>query len=133
MNRPAVLSKSWLLLVLATAISMSCTQSPPPIAPTTPKPTPAAAMMGPPGTQPAVVGKPYPGTGVVTLINLKEGWVELNHDDIPGLMPPMQMEWTVEPQTLMKGIRVGDKVNFIVVETGKGEIITDIKRAPAAK
>ena len=38
------------------------------------------------------------------------------------------MEWTVEPRSLMKSIRVGDKVNFTVVETGKGEIITDIKR-----
>jgi Cu/Ag efflux protein CusF len=84
-------------------------------------------MMGPPGYSPPIIGKPYPGTGVVTLINLKEGWVEINHDDIEGLMPAMQMEWTVEPLSQLKSIHVGDKVNFIVVETGKGEIITEIK------
>ena len=87
-------------------------------------------MMGPLGFPPAIIGKPYSGTGVVTLINLKEGWVEINHDDIEGLMPAMQMEWTVEPRSLLKSINVGDKVNFIVVETGKGEIVTEIKTVP---
>jgi Cu(I)/Ag(I) efflux system protein CusF len=89
-------------------------------------------MTGPPGTSLAIVGKPYPGTGVVTLINLKEGWVEINHEPIEGFMPAMQMEWTVEPRSLMRTIRVGDKVDFTVVETGKGEIITSIKRVPPA-
>lgn len=79
-----------------------------------------------------IVGKPYPGTGVLTLINLKEGWVEINHEPIEGLMPAMQMEWTVKPRSLMKSIRVGDKVNFTVVETGKGEIITELKTASPA-
>jgi Cu(I)/Ag(I) efflux system protein CusF len=76
-----------------------------------------------------IIGKPYPGAGVVVLINAKEAWVEINHEPIEGLMPAMQMEWTVEPWSLMKGIRVGDRVNFTVVETGKAEIITAIKTA----
>jgi Cu/Ag efflux protein CusF len=81
---------------------------------------------------PPVIGKPYPGTGVITLINLKEGWVEINHEPIEGLMPAMQMEWTVEPRELMKSIRVGDKVDFTVVETGKAEIITELKAVTPA-
>ncbi len=79
---------------------------------------------------PAIVGKPYPAKGVVTIINLKEGWVEINHEAIEGLMPPMQMEWPVKPKSLMKSIKVGDRVEFTVVETGKGEIITAIKAVP---
>lgn len=78
-----------------------------------------------------IVGKPYPAKGVVTIVNLKEGWVEINHEEIEGLMPAMQMEWPVKPRSLMKSIRVGDKVEFTVVETGKGEIITAIKTVPA--
>ena len=77
-----------------------------------------------------IVGKPYPAKGVVTVINLKEGWLEINHEAIEGLMPAMQMEWPVKPPSLMKSIKVGDKVEFSVVETGKGEIITAIKTVP---
>lgn len=78
----------------------------------------------------AIIGKPYPAKGVVTIVNLKDGWVEINHEDIEGLMPAMQMEWPVKPKSLMKSIHVGDKVEFTVVETGKGEIITAIKTVP---
>lgn len=75
-----------------------------------------------------VVGKPYPGRGVVTIINPKEGWVEINHEDIEGLMPAMQMEWSVKDRSLLQKIKVGNKVEFVVVETGSGEIITEMKR-----
>jgi Cu/Ag efflux protein CusF len=75
----------------------------------------------------AIVGKPYPAKGVVTVVNFKEGWVEINHEEIKDLMPAMQMEWPVKPKSLMKSIQVGDKVEFTIVETGKGEIITAIK------
>jgi Cu/Ag efflux protein CusF len=75
-----------------------------------------------------VVGKPYPGTGVITIINRKEGWVEINHEAIEGLMPAMQMEWWVKDGSLLQNVRVGDKVNFVVVETGKGEFITELRR-----
>jgi Cu/Ag efflux protein CusF len=77
----------------------------------------------------AVVGKRYFGTGVVTIINRKDGWVERNHEDIAGLVPAMQMEWSVKDRSLLKSIPVGDKVDFTVVETGKGEVITELKRA----
>jgi len=75
-----------------------------------------------------VIGRPYPGTGVVTLINLKEGWIEIRHDDIKGLMPAMEMEWSVTNRSLLKTVQVGDKVDFTVVETGKGEFVTALKK-----
>ncbi|HEY6805072.1 MAG TPA: copper-binding protein [Pyrinomonadaceae bacterium] len=77
---------------------------------------------------PAIVGKPYRGKGVVKLINQKEGWIEIDHEDIPDLMPAMEMEWSVQDSSLLKKVKVGDKVEFTVVETGKGEVITEIKR-----
>ena len=76
-----------------------------------------------------VIGKPYPGIGVITIINVKEGWVEINHEPIEGLMPAMQMEWWVKDRSLFKNVQVGDKVDFVVVETGKGEFITEMKKA----
>ena len=73
------------------------------------------------------MGKPYPARGIITLINFKEGWVEINHEDIEGLMPAMEMEWSVKDRSLLQNVNVGDKVEFVVVETGKGEIITELK------
>src|SRR5262244_298418 len=43
-----------------------------------------------------VMDKPYPGTGVVVTINREEAWIEINHEEIKGLMPAMQMEFNVK-------------------------------------
>jgi len=43
-------------------------------------------------------------------------------------MPPMEMEWSVKKPSMLDHLSVGDKVTFIVVETGKGELITEIKK-----
>jgi len=42
-------------------------------------------------------------------------------------MPAMEMEWSVKDRSLLQKVKVGDKVEFVVVETGKGEIITELK------
>lgn len=118
--------------MLAAAFFASCRQQPPEdkvVAPSPQAATPQVAFNGPPGYPPAVVGKPYAATGAVVLINLKEGWLEINHDEIKDLMPPMQMEWSVKDKSLLKSVRAGDRVEFTVVETGSGEVITELKRA----
>jgi Cu/Ag efflux protein CusF len=79
-----------------------------------------------------VLGKSYPGTGVVLIVNRKEGWVEIEHEEIKDLMPAMQMEFWVRKPSLMNGVRVGDKVDFVVVEDNKGQYLTELKKvAPA--
>ena len=75
--------------------------------------------------------KPYPGTGVVVTINREEAWIEINHEEIKGLMPAMQMEFNVKDKSLLDRAKVGQRVDFIITETEKGEYLTDIK--PAAK
>ena len=76
--------------------------------------------------------KPYPATGVVALINKQEGWIEINHDEIKDLMPAMQMEFWVKDKSLLDKVKVGDRVDFTVVETKKGEYLTEIKRSSGA-
>jgi Cu/Ag efflux protein CusF len=117
-----------LLLTLSVALSVSCQRQPQ--AEKAPEPTPQAAVKtkNPLEMPSVVVGKPYPGIGVITIINLKEGWVEINHEEIEDLMPAMQMEWSVKDRALLRNVQVGDRVEFVVVETGKGEIITELKR-----
>ena len=92
-------------------------------------PSPSPAANATPVQYPSpVIGQPYPGIGVVKLINFKEGWIEIQHEEIKGLMPAMEMEWWVKDRSLLKSVSVGDRVDFTVVETGKGEYIISIKR-----
>jgi len=88
-------------------------------------PTP---LTGPAGFPPPVMNKPYPGTGVVALINKQEGWIEINHEDIKDLMPAMQMEFNVKDKTLLDRAAVGDRVDFTIIETPQGEYLIDLKK-----
>ena len=116
-------------LVCLVSLSVSCNQKMSSATTTAPSATPQnlKPIEQPP---PPLIGKPYPAKGVVKLINRKEGWIEIDHEDIVGLMPAMEMEWSVEKSSLLDNLKVGDKINFTVVETGKGEIITEIKKIP---
>src|SRR5947207_471710 len=67
-------------------------------------------------------------TGILKIINAKEGWVEIDHGEIKDFMPPMEMEYWIKDRSLLRSLRVGDTVDFTVVETGKGEYITKLKR-----
>jgi len=97
-----------------------------------PSATPSATpLRGPAGFPPPVMNKPYPGTGVVAAINKPEGWIEINHEDIKDLMPAMQMEFNVKDKLLLDKVKVGDRVDFTIVETEKGEYLTEINRKPA--
>ena len=54
------------------------------------------------------------GVGVVTDVNHETGSLTVNHEDIPGLMPKMEMLFRVDPPDLSKGVRPGDKIEFSV-------------------
>jgi Cu/Ag efflux protein CusF len=131
---PKVRVGFWLSVLLPAALALSCRPQPQPGKAVAPTPTPQFAVrLNPPGFPPAVRGKPYPGTGVVTILNRKEGWVEIEHEEIKDLMPAMTMEFWVRNPSIMKRVRVGDKVDFIVVEDSKGQYITELKRVAARR
>jgi len=92
------------------------------------QPSPTPPNLTPIAVPSPIIGKPYPGVGVVKLINKQEGWIEIDHEAIEGLMPAMIMEWFVEKKSLLNKVKVGDKVKFTVVETGKAEIITTLEK-----
>jgi Cu/Ag efflux protein CusF len=97
-------------------------------------PAPKAATDRPLGVpSPPVINQPYYGTGVIKIINVKEGWVEIDHEEIKGLMPAMEMEFWVRNVSLLKSVSVGDHVDFTVIETGKGEYITELKKVAATR
>lgn len=58
--------------------------------------------------------------GEVRRINEVEGKVTLRHGPLPNLdMPGMTMVFTAKDPAILKGIRVGEKVNF-VAESANG-------------
>ena len=115
------------ILIIAVLTLSSCKRDQGQTATVQPTPTPAPNQQLIPVPSP-VIGKPYPGIGVVKLINKKEGWIEIDHEPIEGLMPAMIMEWHVEPRSLLNKAKVGDKVRFTVVETGKAQILTSLEK-----
>lgn len=87
-------------------------------APSTPAPTP----------QPPPKNGDYPAKGKVTKINNELGSVELDHEDIPGLMPRMIMEFYVDDKSVLKQIAVGDKVDFVIRYKDGQETISRIAK-----
>ena len=73
--------------------------------------------------------KTFDGTGAVTKINLEIGSVELDHEEIKGLMPAMQMEFYVSDKKMLEKLKVGDKVDFILEDNAGAEQIINIKKS----
>jgi len=120
-------NRAYFVMILTATLSVCC-QQPPRVNEALLTPTPPPAT-GTPLVMPSpVLGKPYFGTGVITIINRKEGWVEINHEEIKGLMPAMTMEFLVKQNSLLNNVQVGDRVDFTVVETAKAEFITELKK-----
>lgn len=94
------------------------TSSPSPIATPSPIPTGMTPKDG-----------DYNGKGVVTKINLELGSVELDHEDIKDMMPAMKMEFYVTDKKQLDGLKVGDKVEFVLRYKAHTETIIDIKKA----
>lgn len=68
----------------------------------------------------------YQAKGVVTKINNDLGSVEIDHENIPDLMPAMKMEFLVKDKAMLKPIAVGDAVNFTIEYKQGTEIIIAI-------
>ena len=96
-------------------------------APPTNKQSAAATPSGPAA---AVATKTYHGAGVVKAVftNPKAPAIEIDHGDIDGLMPAMQMEFPVTDPNLLKGIAVNDQIDF-TIEAAAGQMkVSAIKK-----
>lgn len=72
----------------------------------------------------------YQAKGKITKIDNNLGSVELDHEEIPGLMPKMVMEFFVADKAMLKEISVGDNVDFVIKYDKGTETITSIKKLP---
>jgi Cu/Ag efflux protein CusF len=62
-------------------------------------------------------------------LNPQRPSIEINHQEIKGYMPAMQMEFPVKDRSLLDSINTGDKVDFTLeVNQGIERIIVIHKR-----
>lgn len=54
--------------------------------------------------------------------------IEIDHGDIEGLMPAMQMEFEVADAAMLNGIAVNDQVDFTVEDRAGTMRITALKK-----
>jgi Cu/Ag efflux protein CusF len=75
----------------------------------------------------AVETTTYHGVGVVKSINPKLPSIEIDHEDIKGLMPAMTMQFYARDKSLLEGLKPGDRIEF-TLENGVGGLkITEIR------
>jgi Cu/Ag efflux protein CusF len=71
------------------------------------------------GPASAVQTRSYEAVGTVKSIDLKLPAIEIDHQDIKGLMPAMQMQFHVKDKAILEGLAPEDRVSF-TVESGVG-------------
>ncbi len=70
----------------------------------------------------------YEIKGKVMAVNSDKSLVKLDHEDIPGLMPAMEMEFKVENAKMLAGLKVGDQVQGRLKKTDSGYLITRLEK-----
>jgi Cu/Ag efflux protein CusF len=80
------------------------------------------------GPAAAVQTTTYNGVGIVKATDLKRPSIEIDHQEIKGLMPAMTMEFYVTDKSLLQGIKRGDHIEFTIENGVGGEKITSVKR-----
>jgi len=108
-----------LVLLAGVALLAACARSEQPaVVKTVPSPSP----------RPSAAVETFHGSGTVLSTNPKYPSVEVDHQEIVGLMPAMTMEFYVKDGSLLTGLNRGDKIEF-TIENGVGGLkITEIKK-----
>jgi Cu/Ag efflux protein CusF len=87
----------------------------------TPSPSPSASVTGPAA---AVATRTYNASGTVKALNPKAPSIEIDHGDVEGLMPAMQMEFEVSDGAMLNGLAVNDRIDFTIEDrTGTMRVI----------
>ena len=120
-NQPARLSVIAAALLLLTC-AVSCQQKPAEQA----NKTAATQNQAQPPKQTAATY--HHGVGVIKKITPQDPSVEIDHEEIKGLMPAMKMEFYVKDKSLLDSLQLEDKVDFTIENKQGVEVISEIKK-----
>jgi len=121
--------RNWLIILLFAAFFGGCEKNVPETKTQTVK-SPSQTTATPVAVPSIPKDGNYEAKGEITKINLEGGSIEIKHENVEGLMPAMQMEFFVKDKAMLKGLAVGDRVDFVLEYKHPTEIITSIKKAP---
>jgi manganese oxidase len=71
---------------------------------------------GPPVPEPGTASHLHEGRGVVVSVDLRKSRLVLDHEEIPGFMAAMVMNYLVNPPILLQGLRPGERILFTIDE-----------------
>jgi Cu/Ag efflux protein CusF len=113
--------KGVIVLCSALALSIACGNQP------ANQQQPASS---PPASGPAAAVQPhsYQGVGIVKALDPKLPSIKIDHEDIAGLMPAMEMDFAVTEVSLLNGLAVNDRIDFTIVDNTGEMTITAIKK-----
>ncbi|MGQ0540634.1 MAG: copper-binding protein [Blastocatellia bacterium] len=123
MMRPKSIAVYFCLL-----FAFGCQSEPSNVKSTTPQPG-VKTFPTPIPTPSIIKNADYPGKGKVTKINLELGSVEMDHEEIVGVMAPMRMEFYVSDKKMLDRLSIGDQVDFMLRYKDGSEIIVGITKA----
>lgn len=72
--------------------------------------------------------KTFNSTGVIRGIDAKALKVTIDHEDIPGFMSAMEMEFPAANASVVEGFAVGDKVTFVVEKSGSKVVLASMAK-----
>jgi Cu(I)/Ag(I) efflux system protein CusF len=88
----------------------------------------AADMSNMKGMAAAPAAKHGEGTGVIRAIDARAGTLTIQHGPIPGVgWPAMTMTFTAKPAALLKGLKVGETVDFDASVRGMAADVTAVR------
>ena len=74
------------------------------------------------------VGAVHHGVGVIESIDKEMATVQIDHEEIKDYMPAMNMPYSVKDKSLLDSVSAGDRVEFSLEGTSKGDVVSEIKR-----
>src|SRR5438876_554705 len=97
----------------------------------------ASCGKAPPPTQSQAQSKTnlqtYQAFGVVLAVRTDGKTVQIKHEEIPGYMKPMTMDFEVRDTSELRDVEAGDSISFRVLDSGKDGWIDQIKKLDAPK
>ena len=73
------------------------------------------------------------GSGIIESIDKDLASIQINHEEIKDYMPAMSMPYQVRDKSILDDVRPGDRIEFSLESTGKGDVVTEIKKIDAQK
>ena len=70
----------------------------------------------------------YKSVGVIKAMDVANDKITIDHEDIPGYMPPIEMNESVSDKSLLSGLKRGDKVEFEIERTGSKLLVTKLTK-----